>query len=146
MTRAGAHVRSGKGLREAVAEAWAQWLRLEGTGCSYDGPREVREALRNRQLCFAHAVYLEAISYAVQSGVGSRGSAIVLDKERHPGPRQAGREVAHRTRESRLPRKGAGDGGLLGRGRSAKGRERMGGPQADSCDGRLVRDGLGAIS
>jgi hypothetical protein len=38
------------------------------------------EALRNRQLCFAHAVYLEAVRFAIKSGVGSRGSAIVLDK------------------------------------------------------------------
>jgi len=30
-------------------------------------------------LCFAHAVYLEAILFALRSGVGSRGSCIVLD-------------------------------------------------------------------
>jgi hypothetical protein len=30
-------------------------------------------------LCFAHAVYLEAIRFALESGVGSRGSCIVLD-------------------------------------------------------------------
>jgi hypothetical protein len=36
------------------------------------------EALRNRQLCFAHAVYLEAICFALESGVGSRGSSIAV--------------------------------------------------------------------
>jgi hypothetical protein len=36
------------------------------------------EALRNRQLCFAHAVYLEAIRFALKSGVGSRGSSIAV--------------------------------------------------------------------
>ena len=32
-----------------------------------------------RQMCFAHLVYLEAVRFAVASGVGSRGSAMVLD-------------------------------------------------------------------
>ena len=36
------------------------------------------EALRNRQLCFAHAVYLEAVLFMLRSGVGSRGSAMVV--------------------------------------------------------------------
>ena len=39
----------------------------------------MKGAFRARQLCFAHAVYLDTIRYALQSGVGSRGSAIVLD-------------------------------------------------------------------
>ena len=38
------------------------------------------EALRNRQLCFAHWMYLEAALFAVKSGVGSRGSAMVRDE------------------------------------------------------------------
>jgi hypothetical protein len=80
MTRVGAHIRSLEELPRAVSEAWEQWRHLERSGCSYDGPEELPEALRNRQLCFAHAVYLEAISFALQSGVGSRGSAIVLDR------------------------------------------------------------------
>jgi succinate dehydrogenase/fumarate reductase flavoprotein subunit len=42
---------------------------------------DLREALRDRQLCFAHVVYLEAVKYAVQSGVGSRGSAMVINAE-----------------------------------------------------------------
>ncbi|UCC65080.1 MAG: FAD-binding protein [Anaerolineae bacterium] len=81
MTRAGAHVRSREVLQPAVAEARAQWRRIEESGCAYDGPDGLAEALRNRQLCFAHAVYLEAILFALDSGVGSRGSAIVLDKD-----------------------------------------------------------------
>jgi hypothetical protein len=78
MTRAGAHIRSLEELPRAVAEAWEQWRRIECSGCTYEQPGEVAEALRNRSLCFAHAVYLEAILFALQSGVGSRGSAIVL--------------------------------------------------------------------
>jgi succinate dehydrogenase/fumarate reductase flavoprotein subunit len=81
MTRAGAHIRSREQARAAVSEAWAQWRRIETSACAYAGPGELAEALRNRQLCFAHAVYLEAILFALESGVGSRGSAIVLDKE-----------------------------------------------------------------
>ena len=80
MSRAGAHVRSLPVLRGAVADAWTQWRRLETEGCRYDQPCELREALRNRQLCFAHAVYLQAIVYQLESGVGSRGSALVLDR------------------------------------------------------------------
>jgi len=79
MTRAGAHIRSAATLQEARAEAWAQWARLWRDGCSYHGPAQAGEALRIRQLCFAHAVYLDAVAFAVDSGVGSRGSAIVLD-------------------------------------------------------------------
>ena len=79
MTRAGAHIRSLAELPGAVAEAWAQFERIERSGCAYEGPAGLAEALRNRQLCFAHAVYLEAILFALRSGVGSRGSCIVLD-------------------------------------------------------------------
>ncbi len=81
MTRVGAHIRSGWELRQAVSKAWEQWRRLERSGCSYDNPNGVVEALRNRHLCFAHAVYLAAILFATESGVGSRGSAIVLDRD-----------------------------------------------------------------
>ena len=35
--------------------------------------------MRTRQLCYAHAVYIEAVHFAVQSGLGSRGSAMVVD-------------------------------------------------------------------
>jgi len=79
MTRAGAHIRSADELRKAVAEAWEQYRRIETSGCRYAGPGELPEALRNRHLCFAHAVYLEAVLFCLQSGVGSRGSAMVVD-------------------------------------------------------------------
>lgn len=81
MTRAGAHVRSAGELRRAVSEAWEQYRRIEESGCGHEGPADLPEALRNRQLCFAHAVYLEAVLFSVQSGVGSRGSAMVVDPD-----------------------------------------------------------------
>ncbi len=77
MTEYGAHIRGGN----ACAEAWAQYQRLLAQGCQWRGPSGKAEALRNLQLCLAHAVYLEAISAAVEQGIGSRGSALVLKPE-----------------------------------------------------------------
>ncbi len=84
MSRAGAHVRRVESVEAAVDEAWAQWRRLEAQGCGYDDNAGLVEALRNRHLCFAHAVYLEAIRFALASGVGSRGSALVLNPAGFP--------------------------------------------------------------
>jgi succinate dehydrogenase/fumarate reductase flavoprotein subunit len=78
MTEAGAHIRSLDGLKKAAAEARENWKRLGSEGCAYKGVGSMVEALRNRQLCFAHLVYLEAVRHQVASGVGSRGSALVL--------------------------------------------------------------------
>jgi succinate dehydrogenase/fumarate reductase flavoprotein subunit len=74
MSRAGAHIRSEAEIGQAAQEAWAQYRRLEAAGCS---GRPV-EALRTRLLCFAHVAYLEAIRFALEGGMGSRGSAISL--------------------------------------------------------------------
>jgi succinate dehydrogenase/fumarate reductase flavoprotein subunit len=84
MGRAAAHVRSREELRAAVDEAWRQYERLEQTGGGQAFDCETAEAIRNLSLCFAHAVYLEAAMFAVESGVGSRGSAIVLDQQGMP--------------------------------------------------------------
>ena len=84
MSRVGAHVRSRGELRAAVDEAWRQYERLEQTGGGQAEAGETAESLRNLSLCFAHAVYLEAALFAVESGVGSRGSAIVLDQQGTP--------------------------------------------------------------
>jgi succinate dehydrogenase/fumarate reductase flavoprotein subunit len=78
MSRSAAHIRSKADLGQAAADAWAQWRRLAQAGCAGTA-EETREALRNRQLCFAHAVYIDTVRFAVASGVGSRGSCIVLD-------------------------------------------------------------------
>lgn len=79
MSRAGAHIRSKDELDNAIGEAWRQYRRIEQSGCGYSNSEGLAEALRNRHLCFAHAVYLEALSFALGSGVGSRGSAMVID-------------------------------------------------------------------
>ncbi|MHC4917058.1 MAG: hypothetical protein ACYTGB_16385, partial [Planctomycetota bacterium] len=79
MSRAGAHIRSLAEIGTAVEEAHAQWRRISAEACGFSGPGDLKEALCTRQLCFAHLVYLEAIRAALESGVGSRGSAVVLD-------------------------------------------------------------------
>jgi succinate dehydrogenase/fumarate reductase flavoprotein subunit len=80
MSRVGAHIRSLVGLRKAMPEAWAQYRRVaQGVD-----PANLTESLRNRQLCFAHAVYLEALRFALESGVGSRGSSIAVDPDGVP--------------------------------------------------------------
>ncbi len=80
MTRAGAHIRSSETLATALVEARDQYLRLVSRGSRTDTLKDAVESLRNLQLCFAHVAYLDAVKFAVDSGVGSRGSAIVLDK------------------------------------------------------------------
>jgi len=92
MSRAGAHIRSKEMIKRAVDEGWEQYRRLEAGGCAYASAEKAKEALRNRQLCFAHAVYLEAIRYAIESGVGSRGSAMVLDPDGVSAHKQLGAE------------------------------------------------------
>ncbi len=74
MTLAAAQVRGAEALEEATLEAWEQWNRMDRDGCR----GEPWETLHTRQLCFAHAVYLDAVRFWLGSGVGSRGSAIVL--------------------------------------------------------------------
>ena len=81
MTAAAAHIREPARLRSAVAEAGEQWLRLLTNGCSAAGPAEIAGALKTRYLCYTHLVYLEAVRFWLESGVGSRGSAVVLDPE-----------------------------------------------------------------
>ncbi|MBL7016395.1 MAG: FAD-binding protein [Kiritimatiellales bacterium] len=79
MSRAGAHIRSLDELKGAVKEAKAQVDALEEQGCKTGNAVEKVQALRNRQLCYAHWVYLAATLYQVKSGVGSRGSSMVRD-------------------------------------------------------------------
>ncbi len=81
MSRAGAHIRSADGLAQAVKDAWAQVQRLDRQGCSFGREADRKQAAQNRQLCLAHAVYLESLGFVVGQGVGSRGSALVLHPE-----------------------------------------------------------------
>jgi hypothetical protein len=79
MSVAGAQVRSREVLEVEVSKAKGLVTEVMQRGCRYGGPHDLKHAFRTRQLCFAHAAYLQAIDFAVRSGVGSRGSSLVLD-------------------------------------------------------------------
>ncbi len=79
MSTSGAHIRDASEIAQAVKAAWEQYRRLAAGGAGQKTVRETAESLRNLQLCYAHAVYLEAIEFQLSSGVGSRGSAMVVD-------------------------------------------------------------------
>ena len=79
MSRFGGAIRSLPELETALSETRQQYKRLLHEGVSFSDTLGQIEALRNRQLTFAAMTYLQAIHFAVQSGVGSRGSAVVLD-------------------------------------------------------------------
>jgi succinate dehydrogenase/fumarate reductase flavoprotein subunit len=79
MSQCGAHIRTSQGLKQAIRQAREQWAGLNDLGCTWSGPDEMAAALNLRQLCFAHLVYLSACKFAVDSGLGSRGSALVLE-------------------------------------------------------------------
>ncbi len=91
MSANGAHIRSADGLKQAVAEARAQWERLSAAGCRA-APKERCEALTTRQLAFAQLVVLDALRFAVESGAGSRGSALVLDAAGKPADTRLNRD------------------------------------------------------
>ncbi len=92
MSKAGAHIRSDEALEEAVEKARAQWARLKTEACRADTAAGRIEAVRNRQLCYAHLAYLEAVRFAIQSGVGSRGSALVLTPDGTPAHERLGED------------------------------------------------------
>jgi len=79
LSRSGAHIRSVRALKDEVPRAWEQAGRLARTGCKVESREQLKYAFRVRHLAFAQAVYLDAIKYSLESGVGSRGSSIVLD-------------------------------------------------------------------
>ena len=84
MSACGAFVRDRTQLAAAREAAWAQYRRLETAGLDGRTARALAEVLRNEQLCYAHAVYLDAIDFQLASGVGSRGSALALATDGRP--------------------------------------------------------------
>jgi succinate dehydrogenase/fumarate reductase flavoprotein subunit len=79
MSTYGAHIRDAQKIDGAAAAAWEQYRRLVKAGVGAPTVRDMAEGLRNLQLCYAHAVYLDAIAFQLKSGVGSRGSALAVD-------------------------------------------------------------------
>lgn len=84
MSREAAHIRDPRTLPAALAETDAQWQRLDTAACRWETPADLAEACRTRILCAAARTYLEAIAEAIRCGVGSRGSALVLDPDGEP--------------------------------------------------------------
>lgn len=80
MSESGAFIRDSSKLKDAVGSAWAQYRLMKEKCPGWKTPSDAVEAMRNLQLCYAHAVYLDAIKYSVDCGVGSRGSALTLNK------------------------------------------------------------------
>ena len=97
MSKAGAHIRAVETLDAAISESHRQLKQLNAKGCKHSGPGGITESLRNRHLALAHVVYLEAVRYMLQSGVGSRGSAMVVHPDGvpvHPSLDESWRIVA----------------------------------------------------
>ncbi len=84
MSQAGGQIRSRTSLQESVSAANDLVDEIISSGCHYSGEKELKLAFRVRQLCVSHAAYLQAIACSVESGVGSRGSSIVLDPSGQP--------------------------------------------------------------
>ncbi len=76
MSRAGGHVRDLAIARTAQREAWDLVSRLDSIESAADAAA-LPAVYRNRDLCLAHAVYLDAIVEHLERGGQSRGSYIV---------------------------------------------------------------------
>ncbi|MBR0056994.1 MAG: FAD-binding protein [Kiritimatiellae bacterium] len=83
MDRAGGFIRRRDEVRAAIAEAEAELPNVLTDGLGGLNARECAEALRTRQLAFAHLVYLRAIEGQIDRA-GSRGGAIVIDSAGEP--------------------------------------------------------------
>ena len=83
MDRAGGFIRRSDEIRAAIAEAEAELPAMLADGLGGLNGRECAEALRTRQLAFAHLVYLRAIEDQIDRA-GSRGGAIVIDSAGEP--------------------------------------------------------------
>ncbi len=87
MSLSGGQIRSQANLKESLVGANELAEDVLANGCHYSGEKELKLAFRIRHLCVSHLVYLHAIAFTLESGVGSRGSSIVLDptgKSIHP--------------------------------------------------------------
>jgi succinate dehydrogenase/fumarate reductase flavoprotein subunit len=78
MSRAAGHIRVPAAVTRAVGEAHSQLRDLDATA-SAGSAADLPAVFRNRDLCAAHVVYLEALAEYLSRGGQSRGSWIVLD-------------------------------------------------------------------
>ncbi|MDO8834721.1 MAG: FAD-binding protein [Vicinamibacterales bacterium] len=83
MSRAAGHVRTLHIARVASQEAWDREADLEKVEWAPE-PAALPAVFRNRDLCLAHAVYLDAIVEHLERGGQSRGSYIIVNPEAEP--------------------------------------------------------------
>ncbi len=79
MSDYGAHIRSGRRVARALADAYRQIEQFNEV--QIVSTKELPYALANYHLCLAHAAYLAAIDSYLQSGGGSRGSYVAICSE-----------------------------------------------------------------
>ena len=83
MSRAGGHVRDLDIARTARHDAWDLVARLDAVESAPD-LSALPTVFRNRDLCLAHAVYLDAIVEHLERGGQSRGSYVVTNPDAEP--------------------------------------------------------------
>ncbi len=83
MSRAAGHVRTLHIARVASQEAWDRQADIGKVEWAPE-PAALPAVFRNRDLCLAHAVYLDAIVEHLERGGQSRGSYIVVNPEAEP--------------------------------------------------------------
>ena len=77
MSKAGAFVRSTPEVEAALDGVYKQYEALSTDGFGGLSPKDLADALRNRQLCYAQIFYLECILMQIDY-IGSRGGSMVL--------------------------------------------------------------------
>jgi hypothetical protein len=78
MTAHGAHIRKHDNVKQAKIEAWNLYSKFKDD-TKIRSYQDLPAALKNLDLCLAHALYLEAINEYLEKGGKSRGSYLVMD-------------------------------------------------------------------
>jgi len=86
MTRAGGILRESERVGRALAEARELYTALREKGLRLRSESEFLDAIRAEQMCLAHIGFLSAIKAYIERGGGSRGSFLVIDRERGRRP------------------------------------------------------------
>jgi len=91
MTAYGAYIRNPRKIREAIAEAWDLFSKLNKE-MKIPSVKELPEAFKNLDLGLTHALYLEAIGEYIEKNGQSRGSYLVLNRDGEKPCRELGEE------------------------------------------------------
>lgn len=84
MTKAAAHIRDPKVVREALEDALEQFERMESGKVGLNNCGQLLEYFQNRQLCLTQIAVLKSIVAYLERSGGSRGSYLVLDQAGEP--------------------------------------------------------------